>query len=236
MAYTLITPQETRQAAFLVNSLTAAGQEVTEAVYEIAMKDKRFSTRGGKGRKAIGRRGAGRVGGSGLGFDSGQSTSHPEALSDFTPSHTKMENEWMSSVGVAPSKQAEVSTFVVPTGPTVESLARQYQSNAFKSSFVSSGMHGGDQKQKATIVAPKQAKKSRLPPPPVPVTEKPLYSAHSHRSRTHSQNRSAQVTSSQTTGNEFQKAFAAAQEIAARFGGSVSKGNSSGRSDPGQQR
>lgn len=47
----------------------------------------------------------------------------------------------MSSTGQAP-KQTEVSTFVVPTGPTVESLARSYQSNAFKSSFVSSGMQG----------------------------------------------------------------------------------------------
>ena len=101
VAYTLVTPQETRQAAFLVNSLIAAGQNITEELHSVAMKvgsasgaqlyivddhlqDQRFSK--GKGRKAIGKKGAGRVGGSGLGY-SATSSLPPESLSDFTPSH-----------------------------------------------------------------------------------------------------------------------------------------------------
>ena len=48
-------------------------------------------------------------------------------------------------------------------------------SNRFGTSFVSSGSTGGDQSQKATIVAPKQQGQRSAMPAPVPVTERPLF-------------------------------------------------------------
>ena len=48
-------------------------------------------------------------------------------------------------------------------------------SNRFGCSFVSSGSTGGDQSQRATIVAPKQQGQRPAVPAPVPVTERPLF-------------------------------------------------------------
>lgn len=54
----------------------------------------------------------------------------------------------------------------------------------FKGSFVSSGVRGGDRQARAEIVLPKQARapaQRALPPPPVPVTQVPLYLQQAHR-------------------------------------------------------
>jgi ATP-dependent RNA helicase DDX42 len=93
-AYTLVTPREARFAGELVHNLIHAGQEVPEAVLELAMKDGHFrrqrteggggggSGGGGSGGKRGGKGGRGRgrgkgggtrgpaVGGAGIGFAS----------------------------------------------------------------------------------------------------------------------------------------------------------------------
>ncbi|KAF5829815.1 P-loop containing nucleoside triphosphate hydrolase protein [Dunaliella salina] len=54
-----------------------------------------------------------------------------------------------------------------------------YHENRFRSSFVSSGTAGGSVGTGATVIAPKKAQTTAsgapLPPPPVPVTERPMY-------------------------------------------------------------
>lgn len=242
---TLITPQDTRQAAYLVNSMTAAGNEVTEALYDVASKvglsvfnflrfekDQRFSRRKGKGKKAIGQRGAGRVGGSGLGFDSGNEPA-PETFSQFMPSQTskskrnvivervlEMESEWTTSMGQLPP---------VPVGTSapVQNLTRSYEPNAFHSNFVSSGVQGesgygamvdmvssgGDSNQKATVIAPKRALKTFIPPPPVPVTQQPVYMTRPHLPRNAAHAVFPRQRMTQETGIEFQKVKERSQSV-----------------------
>ncbi|KAL4424909.1 hypothetical protein ABPG77_009638 [Micractinium sp. CCAP 211/92] len=74
VAYTLLLPSEARVAGDLVQNLTAAGQEVSAALHELAARDPRFRkgmSRGKGGRGGRGGRGRGQAGGAGLGFGGG---------------------------------------------------------------------------------------------------------------------------------------------------------------------
>ncbi|XP_054816181.1 DEAD-box ATP-dependent RNA helicase 24 [Prosopis cineraria] len=66
VAYTLITQKEARFAGELVNSLIAAGQNVSMELMDLAMKDGRFRSKR-DARKGGGRKGKGRGGGGGRG-------------------------------------------------------------------------------------------------------------------------------------------------------------------------
>ncbi|KAI9082594.1 hypothetical protein K1719_035463 [Acacia pycnantha] len=66
VAYTLITQKEARFAGELVNSLIAAGQNVSTELMDLAMKDGRFRSKR-DARKGGGRKGKGRGGGGGRG-------------------------------------------------------------------------------------------------------------------------------------------------------------------------
>ncbi|KAK1317139.1 DEAD-box ATP-dependent RNA helicase 24 [Acorus calamus] len=91
-AYTLITQKEARFAGELVNSLIAAGQNVTPELMDLAMKDGRYKAkrdaRKGSGRKGGGGRGKGGSGGRGVrGVDFGMGIGY-NPTSTSTPSHS----------------------------------------------------------------------------------------------------------------------------------------------------
>lgn len=73
----MLTPKESKQALFLVSSLTAAGQEVPEALHNVAMKDKRYGKKGRHGRN--------QVGGAGLGFNQMKVDHSQTSISSFSP-------------------------------------------------------------------------------------------------------------------------------------------------------
>lgn len=72
IAYTLVTEKEARFAGELVNSLVAAGQNVSEELMDLAMKDSRFRAKREARKVPGGRKGGGRGGGRG-GSGSGSS-------------------------------------------------------------------------------------------------------------------------------------------------------------------
>ncbi|PSC74148.1 DEAD-box ATP-dependent RNA helicase 24 [Micractinium conductrix] len=74
VAYTLLLPHESRFAGDLVQSLAAAGQEVSAVLHELASRDPRFKkgvARGKGGKAGRGGRGRGQGIGAGLGFGDG---------------------------------------------------------------------------------------------------------------------------------------------------------------------
>ncbi|KAK9280892.1 hypothetical protein L1049_003783 [Liquidambar formosana] len=120
-AYTLITQKEARFAGELVNSLIAAGQNVSNELMDLAMKDGRFRSkrdaRKGGGKKAKGRGGSGRgVRGVDFGLGIGY---NPE--SNNTPSVS------------APSRSAAVNS--LKTGMMAQ----------FKSNFVAASSNSSNQ-------------------------------------------------------------------------------------------
>eukprot|EP00210_Caulerpa_lentillifera_P006804 g6503.t1 len=185
VAYTLLTPKETKQAVFLVSSLTAAGQEVTEALNNVAMKDKRYGTKGRKGRN--------QVGGAGLGFNQMKVDHSQTSISTFTP---------------APIPRA----LKTDLSSSSEKLNEPYRST---------GAEGGEFDEDTMVIAPKRSTQRVLPPPPVPVTEQPLYTTPRPPLMS---NRTRLISQSDANSNEaLNKARAVAQELSARFGSKSTK-------------
>ncbi|KAK9828689.1 hypothetical protein WJX72_001532 [[Myrmecia] bisecta] len=143
IAYTLITPRETRMAGDLVASLTAVNQEVPQALHDLALKDGRYRKgqqrqRGGKG----GGRGGGRrqVGGAGLGFDSGSgNTMHTAPVmpgfARGAPAATPETRMGFAAVPATAASSMEQAR---------SEMRRTVQQGNFRGGFVSSGTTGGD--------------------------------------------------------------------------------------------
>ena len=81
-----------------------------------------------------------------------------------------------SQYSAAQPEQEPPTKAQLAAGGTASQGVRGGLSNRFGSSFVSSGSTGGDQSMRATIVAPKRQAAKPIAPPPVPVTQRPLYS------------------------------------------------------------
>lgn len=99
VAYTLITHKEARFAGELVNSLVAAGQNVSTELTDLAMKDGRFRSKR-DARKGGGRKGKGRGGGAGgkgvrgvdFGLGIGYTTESNSAPSNSVPNRSAAVN------------------------------------------------------------------------------------------------------------------------------------------------
>ncbi|XP_074316603.1 DEAD-box ATP-dependent RNA helicase 24 [Silene latifolia] len=145
VAYTLITLKEAKFAGELVNSLIAAGQNVSVELMDLAMKDGRFRSkrdaRKGGGKKGKGRGGGGNRGvrgvdfGLGIGYNTeGNSTSSQPAsrASALNSLKTGMIAKFKSSfVAASPTSQTQGSANANPYRPAL-------------SGFVAGGMIGGD--------------------------------------------------------------------------------------------
>lgn len=148
-AYTLITQKEARFAGELVNSLVAAGQNVSAELMDLAMKDGRFRSkrdaRKGGGKRAKGRGGGGNRGvrgvdyGLGIGYSpvptntsSSTAPSRSAAVSSQRTGMTQFKSKF-----VAASSNSQNQGFINSSGP-----------NANKRTplrgFVSGGSIGGD--------------------------------------------------------------------------------------------
>lgn len=97
-----------------------------------------------------------------------QQQTHQQPSSQYSAAHPEQE----------PPTKAQLAA-----GGTSAQGVRGGLSNRFGSSFVSSGSTGGDQSMRATIVAPKRQAAKPIAPPPVPVTQRPLYSRWGARLR-----------------------------------------------------
>ncbi|KAH9621462.1 hypothetical protein KSS87_011600 [Heliosperma pusillum] len=144
VAYTLITLKEAKFAGELVNSLIAAGQNVSVELMDLAMKDGRFRSkrdaRKGGGKKGKGRGGGGNRGvrgvdfGLGIGYNtegdstSSQPASRASAVNSF---RTGMMAQFKSSfVAASPISQTQGSANANPYRPAL-------------SGFVAGGVIGG---------------------------------------------------------------------------------------------
>ncbi|XP_045796871.1 DEAD-box ATP-dependent RNA helicase 24 isoform X2 [Trifolium pratense] len=152
VAYTLITQKEARFAGELVNSLVAAGQNVSTELMDLAMKDgryrsKRDARKGGGGRKGKGRGGG--AGGKGVrgvdfGLGIGYSAEPNNASSNTVPSRsaavnslrTGMMSQFRSSF-VAASSTSQNEGFSNTTSVAVNKRPTL-------AGFVSGGSIGGD--------------------------------------------------------------------------------------------
>ncbi|GMH30854.1 hypothetical protein Nepgr_032697 [Nepenthes gracilis] len=140
VAYTLVTQKEARFAGELVNSLVAAGQNVSTELMDLAMKDGRFRSKrdarkGGGGKKGKGRgRGVRGVDfGLGIGY-SADSNSTPTPVTGRTAAVNSLKSGMMAqfkSNFVAASSNSQSSSIYANKGPAL-------------SGFVSGGTIGGD--------------------------------------------------------------------------------------------
>ncbi|AES82204.1 putative RNA helicase [Medicago truncatula] len=151
VAYTLITQKEARFAGELVNSLVAAGQNVSTELMDLAMKDGRFRSKR-DARKGGGRKGKGRGGGAGgkgvrgvdFGLGIGYSTDSNNAPSNAVPGRsaavnslrTGMMSQFRSSF-VAASSTSQNEGFSNNTSMAVNKRPTL-------AGFVSGGSIGGD--------------------------------------------------------------------------------------------
>lgn len=142
-AYTLITQKEARFAGELVNSLIAAGQNVSVELMDLAMKDGRFRSkrdaRKGGGKKARGR-GAGGRGVRGVDFGLGigyNPESNSNSSSTTVSSHSAVVNPLRSGTGMAQFR----SKFVAASS---NSQNQGLNKKMLLPGFVSGGTIGGD--------------------------------------------------------------------------------------------
>ncbi|XP_059625557.1 DEAD-box ATP-dependent RNA helicase 24 isoform X1 [Cornus florida] len=148
-AYTLVTQKESRFAGELVNSLIAAGQNVSNELMDLAMKDGRFRSkrdaRKGGGKRAKGRGAGGRgVRGVDFGLGIGYNPESNNISSNTVPSRSAAVNSLRTGV-MAQFK----SNFVAAASNTQnQGVNHSLGSNANKktmlSGFVSGGTIGGD--------------------------------------------------------------------------------------------
>ncbi|KAI3449387.1 hypothetical protein Pfo_006052 [Paulownia fortunei] len=148
-AYTLITQKEARFAGELVNSLIAAGQNVSMELMELAMKDGRFRSKR-DARKGGGKRAKGRGGGGGRGVrgvDYGLGIGYnPEsnAVSNVTPSRSAAVNSLRTGM------MAQFRNNFVPASSNSQNQFVQNSSSVQTTKrmvlpgFVSGGTIGGD--------------------------------------------------------------------------------------------
>ncbi|XP_052185754.1 DEAD-box ATP-dependent RNA helicase 24 isoform X1 [Diospyros lotus] len=154
-AYTLITQKEARFAGELVNSLIAAGQNVSIELMELAMKDGRFRSkrdaRKGGGKMAKGRGGGGRgVRGVDYGMGIGYSPDSSNTSSSSVPSRSSVPNRSAAVSSLRTGMMAQFKSNFVAASSNPQSQAVNNSSGTFANKrmalpgFVSGGSIGGD--------------------------------------------------------------------------------------------
>ncbi|KAJ4850340.1 DEAD-box ATP-dependent RNA helicase 24 [Turnera subulata] len=170
-AYTLITQKEARFAGELVNSLIAAGQNVSTELMDLAMKDGRFrskrDSRKGGGKKSKGRGGAGRGVrgvdfGLGIGYNpesSSSTSSHAvpsrssavnslrtgvmaQFKSNFVAASSNSQSQGFNSSNAYANKRPALTGFV--SGGSIGGDISRTQTTGSLPGFVSGGSIGGD--------------------------------------------------------------------------------------------
>ncbi|KAF5745928.1 DEAD-box ATP-dependent RNA helicase 24 [Tripterygium wilfordii] len=157
IAYTLVTQKEARFAGELVNSLIAAGQNVSTELMDLAMKDGRFRSKR-DGRKGGGKKGKGRGGGGGnrgvRGVDFGLGIGYnPESSS--TPSHP-VQSRSAAVNSLKTGVMAQFKSKFVAASSNSQGQGLSNSSNTYANNrpslpgFVSGGTIGGDAKRTLT--------------------------------------------------------------------------------------
>ncbi|KAK8635614.1 hypothetical protein V6N13_004343 [Hibiscus sabdariffa] len=148
IAYTLITQKEARFAGELVNSLVAAGQNVSVELMDLAMKDGRFRSKR-DARKGGGKKGRGRGGGGGgrgvRGVDYGLGIGYNPQPSNASSQAVQSRNAAVNSLKTGMMAQLK-SNFVAASS---NSHSQGFNSSSSirrptLSGFVSGGTIGGD--------------------------------------------------------------------------------------------
>ncbi|KAJ0052576.1 hypothetical protein Pint_00850 [Pistacia integerrima] len=148
-AYTLITQKEARFAGELVNSLIAAGQNVSVELMDLAMKDGRFRSkrdaRKGGGKKGKGKGGAGRgVRGVDFGLGIGYNPESTNTPAQNVPSRSAAVNSLRTGV-MAQFKSSFVAASSNPQSQGVNNSSSAYTNKRpALPGFVSGGSIGGD--------------------------------------------------------------------------------------------
>ncbi|KAA8549073.1 hypothetical protein F0562_000757 [Nyssa sinensis] len=148
-AYTLITQKEARFAGELVNSLIAAGQNVSMELMDLAMKDGRFRSkrdaRKGGGKRAKGRGGSGRgVRGVDFGLGIGYNPESSNTSSNAVPSRSAAVNSLKTGM-MAQFKSNFVAASSDPQNQGVNNSSGTYANKKMVlPGFVSGGSIGGD--------------------------------------------------------------------------------------------
>ncbi|GAV83067.1 DEAD domain-containing protein/Helicase_C domain-containing protein [Cephalotus follicularis] len=150
-AYTLITQKEARFAGELVNSLIAAGQNVSIELMDLAMKDGRFRSkrdaRKGGGKKSKGRGGGG--GGRGVrgvdfGLGIGYSEESNNASSQTTPSQSSASNSLRSRMSAQFRSKFVAASTNSQSQDFNDSSTASPNKRPILPGFVSGGSIGGD--------------------------------------------------------------------------------------------
>ncbi|KAG6417783.1 hypothetical protein SASPL_119976 [Salvia splendens] len=147
-AYTLITQKEARFAGELVNSLIAAGQNVSSELMDLAMKDGRFRSkrdaRKGGGKRANGRGGGGGGGRGVRGVDFGLGIGYnTESKAELTPAPSRSATVNSLRTGA----MAQFRSSFVPASSTSQdqfSSGSRPNNRPVLRGFVSGGTIGGD--------------------------------------------------------------------------------------------
>ncbi|KAG8389570.1 hypothetical protein BUALT_Bualt02G0242900 [Buddleja alternifolia] len=152
-AYTLITQKETRFAAELVNSLIAAGQNVSMELMDLAMKDGRFRSkrdaRKGGGKRAKGRGGGGGKGVRGVDFGLGIGY-NPESSASSVASSVAAPNRSTAVNSLRTGIMAQFKNSFVPASSNSHnqfvssSSGVQANKRTVLAGFVSGGTIGGE--------------------------------------------------------------------------------------------
>ncbi|KAK7259208.1 hypothetical protein RIF29_24808 [Crotalaria pallida] len=151
VAYTLITLKEARFAGELVNSLVAAGQNVSVELMDLAMKDGRFRSKR-DARKGGGKKGRGRGGGSGggrgvrgvdFGLGIGYNPESNNAPSSTVPSRSSAVNSLRSGM-MSQFRSNFVAASSNTQSPGFNNNASIPAKRPALAGFVSGGSIGGD--------------------------------------------------------------------------------------------
>lgn len=163
-AYTLITQKEARFAGELVNSLIAAGQNVSMELMDLAMKDGRFRSkrdaRKGGGKKGKGRGGGGGGGGSGRGVrgvDFGLGIGYNPESNNTSPSSVPSRSAAVNSLRTGVMAQFKSKFVAASSNSQNQGLSNSSSAYANKRTalpgFVSGGSIGGDVYRTQTAIS-----------------------------------------------------------------------------------
>lgn len=148
-AYTLVTQKEARFAGELVNSLIAAGQNVSMELMDLAMKDGRFRSkrdaRKGGGKKGKGRGGAGRgVRGVDFGLGIGYTPESNNTSSQSVPSRSAAVNSLKTGMMTQFRSNFVAASSNTPSEGFNNSASAYANKRPALRGFVSGGSIGGD--------------------------------------------------------------------------------------------
>lgn len=135
------------------------------------MQDGRFKKKNQRGKGINTEKRRPQVGGAGLGFSQTASNTAP-------PSMSQPFDNFGDPPPIVQATKPLIPPAVNPSVPVAfpiqDDALRSYHAGMFRTQFVRSGTAGGDLDNTPTVVAPKVASSRPVPPPPTPVTEKPI--------------------------------------------------------------